>query len=164
MSIAGDMSKFRNETIKNKYVIMGKKTFLSLPNNSLPDRKIILVSSTWNRGEGLITNYHRTPVDLYIIEHVVKSLDEAAEYTNGVGSVAGGVRLYEDAIMNPNCTSMLLTRVHKSFDVDTFFPKDFDLYFKLSMVEGEMISKLKHKDGRIDNVPITFERWVRKSY
>lgn len=156
-SLPDDMYKFRGETKKNRFVIVGKRTFISLPNHGfLPNREVVLVSSTWKGGSISPSPNHNI--------HVVRTLDEAAEYTRGLGSVIGGSRLYADAIMHPDCTGMFLTRVHKSFDVDTFFPGDFEIYFKLSRVEGEMMSKLTHLDGRIDNAPITFERWVRKSY
>lgn len=101
--------------IKNA-VIMGRKTWESIPSKfrPLPGRINVVISRGKGIGAGAIW---------------AKSLDDALEVLDGdveVGKIfiIGGAQLYEAAMAHPRTKNILLTSVHKEFEVDTFFPVD----------------------------------------
>lgn len=109
-----------NSNTKN-VVIMGRKTWESIPSRPLRGRINVVVSEkNTSTGEDVIW---------------VKSLDDALEYLDsGAGLtgglimgrifIIGGARLYGTALKHPRTRNILLTSVHHEFDVDTFFPVD----------------------------------------
>jgi dihydrofolate reductase len=103
-----DMKHFRKLT-DDHHVIMGRKTFESLP-GSLPGRKIIILTQSSNyQAKGCI---------------VVPSLEmalEAAEQANETEVfVAGGAAVYREAL--DIADKIYLTLIHKQVEGDTFFP------------------------------------------
>lgn len=102
-------------TTKNA-VIMGRKTWESIPPRfqPLPGRINVVVSRGEGTGVGAIW---------------AKSLDDALKALDGDAEVGkifiiGGAQLYEAAMAHPRTRNILLTSVHKEFEVDTFFPVD----------------------------------------
>jgi dihydrofolate reductase len=66
--------------------------------------------------------------------------------------VVGGGQIYSLAIALEACEELILTRIHKRYACDAFFPEyenNYDLYEKLG-------------DGEHDGVAYTFESWRRK--
>ncbi len=90
-------------------MIMGRNTFLSLPNGALPNRRHIVI----------------TDIDGESFEgcEMARSIDEALSLAgeNDECFVIGGGMVYKQ--MLPICGKLYLTRVHKSFEADTFFPE-----------------------------------------
>lgn len=111
--LSNDM-KFFKETTTGHTVIMGRKTFESLPNGALPNRKNITLTSN--------------PDTQYTNCQTCHSLQEALTLTNTEKEVfiIGGGSLYEQTL--PIADHLYLTIVHHAFDeADTFFPEiDFD--------------------------------------
>lgn len=67
--------------------------------------------------------------------------------------VVGGGQIYKMAVQLEACEELILTRIHKRYECDAFFPEyedAFELYEKLG-------------EGEHDGVSYTFERWRRKS-
>ena len=91
-------------------MIMGRKTFDTFP-KPLPNRRHIIIT----RDPG------------YRIAHpdceVVYSLEAALDAVSGLDKayVIGGGEIYRQAL--PHATGITLTRVHGSFEADTFFPE-----------------------------------------
>jgi Dihydrofolate reductase len=104
--LPGDLQRFKRLTLHHT-VIMGHKTFLSLPNGALPNRKNIVLSKTvWE-----------------IPNCIVKeSLEEALESCKDEDEVfiIGGGMLYKQAL--PLADRLYLTHINASLDGDTFFP------------------------------------------
>lgn len=66
--------------------------------------------------------------------------------------VVGGGQIYTLALEFEACEELILTRIHKRYDCDAFFPEyeeSFALYEELGV-------------GEHDGVAYTFERWRRK--
>jgi len=110
--IKEDMERFKKLTM-NHPVIMGRKTYDSIPEKfrPLPGRENIVLSRTLQSKKGI---------------YIAKNMDESLKLTNGVSSyVMGGAKIYK--LFLPLANVMELTKVHKNFDGDTFFPNvDWD--------------------------------------
>ncbi len=108
--LPGDYRHFV-ETTSDGTVIMGRKTWESLPDKyrPLPNRLNIVLSSQSNYDlpEGVL---------------LAHSLDDALEKAEGKTFVIGGAKLYAEAITHPNCQTLVLTEIYDQFDCDAFFP------------------------------------------
>ena len=104
-----DLKRFKELTMGSA-IIMGRKTFESLPNGALPKRKNIVLTSIPEEG---CHNYF-----------ICESLEEAfllCEKEEEI-FIIGGAMVYKQAM--PFANKMYLTRVHHAFeDADTFFPE-----------------------------------------
>lgn len=104
--ITEDLKRFKHLTT-GKTVIMGRKTYESLPENTrpLPDRQNIVLS--------------RSSPDIEV--EVAESLEEAYEKSNKEIFIAGGESVYREAMNDAD--RLELTLVHRVVDGDTFFPE-----------------------------------------
>jgi dihydrofolate reductase len=106
--IPGDLKRFRKLTTGHT-VVMGKRTYYSLPKRPLPDRINIVVSDDRNdHFEGCIMAYS--------IEEAIEKCNEKDE-----NFIIGGGIIYKE--FYPFSNKLYITRIHKSFDADTFFPE-----------------------------------------
>ena len=107
--IADDMKRFKALTL-GKPVIMGRKTWDSLPRKPLVDRLNIVVTrqADWS-ADGAVT---------------ASSLDDALGKTGNAADVMviGGGEIYRDAL--PHADRIELTEVHGAFDGDAHFAFD----------------------------------------
>lgn len=104
-----DMKRFKALTIGHA-VIMGRKTFESLPKGALPERKNVVLTTMPEAGF----------VNCFACDSFVDALDicEKEEET----FVIGGALVYKQALKFAD--KMYLTYVHHVFeDADTFFPE-----------------------------------------
>lgn len=135
--IPGDLKRFK-EITSGHPVIMGRKTFESLPNGPLPNRKNIVITGTEMKIEGAI---------------VVHSIDDALDHCpeNEECFVIGGGLVYKQFL---NIADRLyLTIVDQGFDADTFFPElnfsDWNLVHEEVFNRGEKADfKFSYKDFR----------------
>lgn len=105
--IKEDMRFFR-ETTTGSSVIMGRKTYESIGSKGLPLRKNVVISSSHLANINTAIDF-RSAVD---------------QCFHGAFAI-GGSRVYSDALNYDNLTTMYITRIHKNFEGDTFFP-DYD--------------------------------------
>ena len=105
--ISDDMKRFKALTLGHT-VVMGRKTWDSLPKKPLPGRINVVVTrqQDW-RAEGAVTAH---------------SLGQATAGTSGTVMVIGGAEIYERAL--PLATRIELTEVHKDFAGDATFAFD----------------------------------------
>ena len=105
--ISEDLKRFKALTMGHT-VVMGRKTWDSLPRKPLPGRANVVVTrqKDWN-AEGAIT---------------AASLGEAIAGTSGTVMVIGGGEIYAAAL--PMATRVELTEVHQGFDGDAKFEFD----------------------------------------
>jgi dihydrofolate reductase len=105
--ISEDMKRFKALTMGHT-VVMGRKTWDSLPKKPLPGRANVVVTrqKDW-QADGAIT---------------ASSLGEATAGSSGTVMVIGGGEIYAAAL--PMATRIELTEVHRDFDGDAKF--DFD--------------------------------------
>jgi len=105
--LSNDLKRFKNLTT-NHSVIMGRKTFESLP-NPLPDRNNIVITRD--------TNYSKPNIQ------VCSSIENAINLTKTDTQpfIIGGGEIYSQTI---NIVDKIeLTRVHGEFDGDAYFPE-----------------------------------------
>ena len=103
-----DLRHFKNLTVGFP-VIMGRKTFDSVDNKPLPKRRNIIIT---------------TQKDLnFAGAEVVHSVPEALNLCRGEEKVAivGGATIYEQSMHLAD--TIHLTRIHHTFEADTFFPE-----------------------------------------
>ena len=105
--IPKDLMRFKELTL-NHAVIMGRKTFESLP-NPLPNRLNIVVTRN--------TNYNHDGIV------VCESIEEALTHCTNDSQpfIIGGGEIYKLAIENAD--RIELTRVHTTIEGDAFFPE-----------------------------------------
>lgn len=109
--IPEDMKYFHDQTM-GAYVVMGRKTYESIP-NKLEGRKRIVFSQTLESLEE----------DIIIMPSIDKFLEWAKGQKEAI-YVIGGAKVYSHLL--PYCNTLLLTEIQSTFaGADTYFP-DFD--------------------------------------
>lgn len=138
-AIPSDMTRFRMLTTGHT-IIMGRKTFESLPNGALPNRRNIVISKTREQIAGC---------EVYAsLEEALEARKEAAE---DECFIIGGASIYEQAL--PFADKLYLTIVEKEPEhADTFFPE-------INPAEWEVTEKeMRNENG----LPFTFLTLYRK--
>lgn len=117
-TIKNDLANFARQT-KNNVVIMGRKTYESLPNGEpLKDRINIIITS--NEEFGVSSDYDNV--------YIVSSVDDAIELCDAFFSdkelfVIGGESIYRQFMEKELVNEMRLTVVKDDADGDVFFPQ-----------------------------------------
>jgi dihydrofolate reductase len=113
-----DMEMFK-KTTENHTVVMGRKTWDSLPERFKPlDRRInIIISKTINEDE--IVEYPAT--------FVAREFDQAILFSKTFYPkrrvfIIGGQSIYEQALQANIVDEVIATEVYKTYEGDTFFP------------------------------------------
>ena len=119
--LPADLKRFKEMTTGHS-IIMGSRTFRSLPKGALPNRRNIVLSRTQQDFPG--AEWAASP------EVALELVGEEAE-----AFVIGGAQVYEQ--MLPYTDKIYLTRVHADFpEADTFFPElDMSEWVELSRTE-----------------------------
>ena len=139
-NLKADLAHFKEYT-SNKIIIMGRKTFESLP-GILPNRKHIVL--TRKRKDEF-------PKNISVVNNFEEALHEARNDLNPF--IIGGGEIYKSGIKFAE--KIELTRVHKNFDGDTFFPEiDLDTWTLINRVENNSDEKHLHN--------YTFETYIKK--
>jgi len=138
--LPGDLKHFKQVTSSHT-VIMGRRTFESLPNGALPNRtNIVITSDVAENYPGCI---------------VVHSVEEALSCSSDKKSIfiIGGGQLYRSTLHLTN--QLYLTRIHHTFtDADTFFP-DIDLN------EWRLTGEEAHKADEKHRFDYTFFTYIK---
>ncbi|WP_452221823.1 dihydrofolate reductase [Lacinutrix salivirga] len=103
-----DLKRFKTLT-SGHHIIMGRKTFESFP-KPLPNRTHIVISRQ--------TNY-KVPEGVQVVNSIEDALIIAK--TDDQPFIIGGGEIYKQSM--PYAEIIELTRVHATFDADTFFPE-----------------------------------------
>ena len=112
--IPEDLKYFYNTT-KNKVVIMGRKTFQSL-GKALPDRlNVVLTKNKTFKKEGVMV--------FASFEEALKycQQDEILKKYNKEIFVTGGGEIYKQTL--PLMDRLYITRIHKKYEGDAFYPE-----------------------------------------
>jgi len=121
--LSDDLKRFKKLTTGHT-LIMGRNTFLSLPNGALPNRRHIVIS---DQAEEAFDGCE-----------MARSIKEAVELAGSKEEsfVIGGGMVYAQFL--PVAGKLYLTQVHASFEADTFFPEiDFSQWEALVSEEVE---------------------------
>ena len=123
--LPNDLKRFKELTIGHT-VVMGRKTFESLPKGALSNRKNIVLT--------------RCSKNLSFDNCVVySSLSEVIDNENNNNEIfiIGGGEVYRQAL--PLANKLYLTKIHAKFDdADTFFPE-------INYSDWEEVSREEHK-------------------
>lgn len=134
-----DFKRFKQLTTGH-FIIMGRKTFESFP-KPLPNRThLVITRNTDYRKEGAV---------------VVHSMDEALlkSSTDVQPFIIGGGEIYKMGMEVAD--KIELTRVHGTFEADTFFPT-------IDLDQWELVSKSYHEKDVRHNYAFTYETWLRR--
>lgn len=139
--IPEDMRRFRALTTGHT-LIMGRKTYESLPNGALPQRRNIVISHQY---------LHMTGCEVY------HSVEEALSHCQDETIfVIGGESIYREMIRY--ATTLYLTMVDATKKADTFFPSFSTKEWEMTLLE----TKKEEKQDTIQTLSYTFETWKRK--
>jgi len=106
--LSEDLKRFKQLTTHHT-IVMGKKTFESLPIRPLPNRRSIVITDDLNEKiEGCTMAYS--------IEDAINLCDSDNE-----NFIIGGGSIYKQFM--PFTNKLYITKVHKDFDADTFYPE-----------------------------------------
>lgn len=113
--ISEDLKRFKRLT-SGHTIIMGRKTYESLPFKPLPKRKNIVISTKDIKFEGAL---------------IANSIENAIKLCEGEDEVfiCGGATIYNYFIKLAD--KMYLTKVHHKFVGDTFFPVFSEINWKV---------------------------------
>ncbi|MBN2893546.1 MAG: dihydrofolate reductase [Bacteroidales bacterium] len=127
--LSNDLKWFKKNTL-DKTVIMGRKTFDSLPNGALPKRtNIVLTRNKDFKAENCIV--------LDDFQKVFNHLNQDAE-----NFIMGGAEIYRHFL--PFVDKLYITRIHADFDADVFFPEiNFDEWNLIEKIENKVDEKHK---------------------
>jgi len=135
--IPEDLKRFKKITSGHP-IVMGKKTFFSLPVRPLPKRENIVITDI--PGEKI-----QGCTMAYSIDNAIEKMDSTQ--TN---FIIGGGSIYKQFL--PYAHKLFLTRVHKNFDAFTFFPE-------IDFSKWEKTFEEYHPEHEL---PYTFLEFVRK--
>ena len=113
-----DLKRFKKIT-SGHMVIMGRRTYLSLPGGALPNRVNVVISDV--------------PGESFAGCKIARSVTEALDLCDDKEEcfIIGGGMIYRQFL--PYATRLYLTVVHKHFDADTFFPEiNYDEWIEVS--------------------------------
>ncbi len=136
-----DLKHFK-EITSGKTVLMGERTFLSLPKHPLPNRRnIVLTDVAGKTFEGAEA--------VYSIDELVAKVP-----ANEEAFVIGGGMVYRQ--MMPLADKLYITHIHHSWeDADTFFPK-------IDAVVWKQLSAERHSADDKNPFDYTFAEYGRR--
>lgn len=138
--LSADLRRFKKITLGHP-VIMGRRTFESLPGGALPGRTNIVVSST----PGF------QPRDAVVVDSPEKAFESCAG--KPLCFIIGGGTLYRHFIKEAD--TLHITMIHNTYPADTFFPTEDLILFELT--DNELIS-----DDETFPFPYEFRTYRRK--
>ena len=136
-----DLAFFKEKTL-NKVIIMGEKTYFSLPKRPLPKRTTIVLSNNpqFNE-EGVI-----------IARSVDELMEEVSKFNPEDVFVCGGASVYN--LLMDNCEKAFITKIDKVVPADTYIH---------NLEEKENWRKIYESETMEDNgVPFRFETYVNE--
>ncbi|MFD2822131.1 dihydrofolate reductase [Lacinutrix iliipiscaria] len=135
-----DLKRFKALT-SGHHIIMGRKTFESFP-KPLPNRTHVVISRQEN---------YQVPDGVILVNSLEKAILVAKNDTQPF--IIGGGEIYKQAMHLAN--KIELTRVHESFEADTYFPKIDTSIWKET-------SNTFHKKDENHNYEFSFLTYLRK--
>jgi len=139
--ISEDLKRFKRLTSRNT-IIMGKKTWESLPRRPLPDRKNIVLTDDPNES---IEN----AVTAYSLQDALDKCDQKEEIF-----IIGGGSVYRQFMSIAD--RLYITHVHKKAPADIYFPEiDPEIW--------KVIEQEEFKNGSDHNIPYTYTIYERRS-
>ena len=139
-NIPEDLKRFKRLTL-GKTVIMGRKTWESLPRKPLPGRENIVITDV--QGETI-----QNAVTAYSIEDALSKCEDDKDIF-----IIGGGSIYRQFM--PLAGRLYITHVHKSVPADIYFPE-------IDMNNWEIVEKVDSGANKNDAIPYTYIIYERK--
>jgi len=139
-----DMKIFKNITIGDytNSVIMGRKTWESLPKQPLLQRKNLILSS--QPKEALMGRCDKDHLDKVEVFDSIKDIEKHFILNSYNETwVIGGSEIYNEVFTTSTVKSLLITEIQDKYDVDTHFPqsdkieKEYDQVWNSMTVNDE---------------------------
>jgi len=127
--ISDDLKRFKDLTTGNN-IIMGRKTYESLPKGALPNRKNIVITRNAN------LNYENCTMAYSLEDAIDKSAIDKDIF------IIGGEHVYKDVYNK--CDFLYLTKVYEKFKADAFFP--IINFSEWNVIEIEKIEKSERNE------------------
>ena len=141
--IQEDLSFYRRLTLHNN-IIMGRKTFESMPPRALEERNVFVISS-----KNLDQNYN---INCF---NSIEALLDYVRITDEPFIVVGGSQIYNELL--PYVNIMYLTEIDEYANADTFFPE-----INMDEWNVETIYYNNEVDYTSGNIPYVRNKYVRK--
>lgn len=140
--IPEDLKRFKALTTGHT-IIMGKKTYESLPIHPLPNRiNMVITDDPTEKIEGCVT--------VYSIEEALQNTDPDKE-----NFIIGGGSIYRQFL--PLADTLYLTMVDQAFDADVFFPE-------IDLRDWRCIEKVEIPFDETLGFSYTYLTYKRKTY
>lgn len=118
--IPGELQYFKMITL-GKTVVMGKNTFLSLPNGALPLRKnVVLTRDKDFKAEGVQV--------IHDFQHFLDNVPPSEEVI-----IIGGQQIYEQTIARAD--KLYITLVHGKYKGDAYFPSYLEAFEEAAKIK-----------------------------
>lgn len=138
--ISEDLKRFKRLTTGNA-VVMGKRTWESLPRRPLPNRKNVVLTDVRNETiDGAVT--------VYSIEEALKSCEQDKEIF-----IIGGGSIYRQFMSIAD--RLYITHVHKKTDADIYFPE-------IDQSVWEVIDQEEFAVSETNAIPYTYVIYERR--
>jgi dihydrofolate reductase len=138
--ISEDLKRFKKITAGHT-VVMGKKTYESLPVRPLPNRRNLVITDVpGEQIEGCVMAYS--------IDDAITQLEKDKE-----NFIIGGASIYNQFFSKAE--KLYITRVHATFEADTFFPE-------ISEKEWEIAETEPPKDIKPEGLRYSFVTYKKK--
>lgn len=142
---------------KENIVLMGRKTYFSIPDKYRPlsDRINIVLS----RQKDIVV-----PEEVIVARCFKEALSKASGiYNKGDVWVIGGERIYKEAMDSPYCKYIVLTEIQARFECDRFFP-DMNLSENMFEETDPEIFKLPSKACNENGLKYIYRVFINKKY
>ena len=138
--LSDDLKRFKSLT-SGHHIIMGRKTFESFP-QPLPNRTHVVITKQ---------DDYKAPHGIIVVNSLKDALDAAKE--DNQPFIIGGGEIYNQSLKVAH--KIELTRVHHTFEADTFFPKIDNSIWKET-------SNVYHKRDDKNEFDYSFISYTRK--
>lgn len=139
--LSDDLKRFKALTTGHT-IIMGRKTFESLPKGALPNRTNVVLTKDKSKS-------FSNCLMLHSVEEIIEKYAEDPEEH----FIIGGGQLYADLL--PYANRIYLTRVHHSFEADVFFPE-------INMEDWLVESEERHEVSEKNEYAYSFVNLLRR--
>ena len=125
--------RFFKDTTMGHHVIMGRKNFESIPHKfrPLPNRtNVVITRQTAYKADGCM-----------VVSAIEEALQIAKHNGEGEAFIIGGGQIYKLALEANLVDKIYLTKVHHSFEGDTFFPELNKDWKEISRIQNQADEK-----------------------
>lgn len=129
---------------KRNCVIMGRKTYLGIPETKRPlSKRLNIVLSTTATADDY-------PADVVLCSSLTEALVKLSSSSLGADIediwIVGGHNVYKEAMQSRDCERIYLTEILAKFECDTYFPA-IDASFQLIANPSNIPSDIQEENG-----------------